>query len=849
MDSLINDLRLHLDEMDSLLIVLEGFLEDTETATEVVKCFSACSSLLLSDESGSDSIAECADRAVLLCKTASPTMMDEAYPLLLECNEFLHEYRRSLEQNESAPDASEISEKLKVASETLGTPSMEAIAELHSYLEEMDAMLIVLEGFSEDVDTAQSVSSSFQDCAKLLATRERKNNEFGSIAFDASAICDAYAGKDIQSVFPLLIECNEILHDYRRSLENKTEMPATKDIVSKLESAKDAVPEATHLDQENISGESAKQEIEVQVEASSKQSDNTELDVNPELLKGFIEECTDHLEDIEAHVLELDDDSGNESSLDAIFRAFHTIKGTATYFGLHGMGSLAHVVEDLLDEVRAGTRPFSGQLGGLILESRDILTHMVEYADETGHDSPCPPEMLQKIKFFAENKVYEEEATTTAGSSETMAADESLEQAIIAPTPESPDQPVVQAASSNKQPNKRSREIVKVEATRLDALVDLVGELVIAQSISAESLNEMDSLPEALDTSLKRLTTITRDLQSLSTSLRMVPIGPVFQRMKRLVRDLMKQTGKTIEFEILGENTEVDKSLVDAIADPLVHLIRNAVDHGIENSEDRPPWKGSAGKLSLTAYQRGSWIYIDLKDDGKGLDKDAILAKAMERGMADPDTSYTEKEIFDFITKAGFSTAAKITDVSGRGVGMDVVVQSINALKGQLDINSTKGEGSTFTLRLPLTMAIIDGVVAQVGEERYIIPAPSIVQTVRKEGLTTSSVAGDEEVLVYRNSTIPLVSLADVFHIESAKSLSDDSLFIVLDDEEYKFALLVDELVGKQQVVIKSLDSILKNSNGVSGSAIMPDGEVGLIIDVQWIGKNIQQRIEDQVTA
>jgi two-component system chemotaxis sensor kinase CheA len=314
----------------------------------------------------------------------------------------------------------------------------------------------------------------------------------------------------------------------------------------------------------------------------------------------------------------------------------------------------------------------------------------------------------------------------------------------------------------------------------------------------------------------------------------MVPVKPTFQKMARLVRDLAKKSGKKVEFVMSGEDTELDKTVVDNIGDPLIHMIRNSVDHGIEENPRKrlEAGKDEVGHVHLRAYHKGGNIYIEVQDDGRGLDRAAILAKAIERGLIREGENVSDREIYNQIFHPGFSTAKRITDVSGRGVGMDVVKRSIEGLRGQVDIMSEPGMGTIFTIRLPLTLAIIDGMVIRVGKDRYIVPTLSVVQSIRPDAGNLSSVLNRGAMLSVQDRLIPLFQVARLFDIEGAVEDPLTGTVVVVEDNGKQTGLLVDELLGQQQIVIKPLGDLLQGTPGLSGGAIMPDGKVGLILDV-----------------
>ena len=378
---------------------------------------------------------------------------------------------------------------------------------------------------------------------------------------------------------------------------------------------------------------------------------------------------------------------------------------------------------------------------------------------------------------------------------------------------------------------------VKVTTSRLDGMINMVGELVIAQSMVSQNVAEHSTKDERLSKNLSHLTKITRDLQELSMSMRMVPVQGVFQKMARLVRDLGRKAKKQIEFEIVGAETEIDRNIVEAIADPLVHMVRNSADHGIELPSERTEnGKPAAGTIKLSAFHQAGNIVIEITDDGRGLNKEKIREKAITNGLLKEGQEIPDNELFQLIFHAGFSTAEKITDISGRGVGMDVVKKNIEAIRGRIDIASQEGKGSTFTISLPLTLAVIDGQIVTVGDEQYVIPTISIEESLRPTDGQIHTVQGDSgEMMLIRGALLPLVRLHRLFSIEPQHTDPYESIIVVVEDGGQRCCLMVDKLLGQQQVVIKSLGEYFTDVNGVSGGAIMGDGNINLILDVPGV--------------
>ncbi len=392
---------------------------------------------------------------------------------------------------------------------------------------------------------------------------------------------------------------------------------------------------------------------------------------------------------------------------------------------------------------------------------------------------------------------------------------------------------IAHALRSQKKPLSL-KEQIKVDHERLDSLVDRIGELVIAVSMVSQNARSNEGLPADLARHIGHLEKITRELQEMGTSLRMVTIRPTFQKMALLVRDLAKKAGKSVSFEMSGEDTELDKNIVDKIGDPLTHLIRNAVDHGLEGSDEdrKKSGKSESGRITLRAFHKGGNIWIEVEDDGRGFNRNAIIAKAIERGLIRDGDGLSDQEVWSLTLKPGFSTAEKVTEVSGRGVGLDVVIRNVDSLRGHVEIQSEEGKGSICRIRLPLTLAIIDGMVVRAGSERYIIPSLSIIRSVKPEPGAVSKVLDRGELLTMQGALIPIFRLGTLFNIDGFERNPDNAVVVVVENGGKQAGLMTDELLGKQQTVIKPLGDNLNGLPGIAGGAIMPDGQVGLILDV-----------------
>ncbi|MDR4498675.1 MAG: chemotaxis protein CheW [Candidatus Scalindua sp.] len=391
-------------------------------------------------------------------------------------------------------------------------------------------------------------------------------------------------------------------------------------------------------------------------------------------------------------------------------------------------------------------------------------------------------------------------------------------------------------ALNARQALKGQSRTVKVDTNKLDNLFDLVGELVIANTLISGDMKSIGNKGNGASKNLSHLSKITKDIQDQVMSMRMVSLKQTFQKMTRLVRDVAMHANRKVKLIISGEDTELDKNVIEEISDPLVHILRNSVDHGIESPESRIACnKPIEGTVKLSAYHKGGNIIIEIEDDGKGLQRDKILRKAVDKGIIKEQSALSDHQIINLIFSPGLSTAEKVTNISGRGVGMDVVKKNIEKLRGKVEVTSREGKGSTFTIKLPLTLAIIDGIVVNVGNTKYIIPTVNIEESLRPKKEEICTIKNQGEVVNMRGKLFPLVRLHKIYNIETTKTDPWEAIVVVVESEDGKFSILVDELVGQQQVVIKSLGDKFKGIKGISGGAILGDGKVGLILDISGI--------------
>ena len=594
-----------------------------------------------------------------------------------------------------------------------------------------------------------------------------------------------------------------------------------------------------------------------------------------DLLHEFHGESVELLQNIEQGLLVLEENPSDSNTINSIFRAFHTFKGGAGFLHLHALQDLAHDLESLLDAVRQSKLQINSAIINIILAGSDALKH---YTHEIGHqingvnagDPIVVPtaRIIRNVKAILSGEPLPEE--TAANVAKPVAAEvevvvhqntECVSEAVdsapvaesslaVSPSTEtsgtSPEKtlakqvPLVTRPVEGKQVamTESASGFVKLETWKLDALVDLVGELVIAQSMVVQDPDVQTLESRTLARSLRQLSRTTSELQRNAMSLRMVPVRAAFQKMTRLVRDVGVQTGKQVQLILEGEDTELDRNIVEKLGDPLVHMIRNAVDHGIEMPEEREA-KGKArlGTVRLSASHQRGGILIRIQDDGKGLNAEKLLAQGIKRGIVKEGAELSESEIFSLIFEPGFSTAEIVSDLSGRGVGMDVVKRNIESLRGKVEIHSMIGEGSTFNILLPLTLAIIDGMLVGVGGERFIIPTISVRESFRPRPGMVSTIHEKGAIVSVRGKQTPVLPLGKYLGIPTKAATPEEGIMIVVESGDASRAILVDELIGKQEVVIKSLGETFKDQNLLAGGAVLGDGSVGLILDVDTLVK------------
>ncbi len=626
----------------------------------------------------------------------------------------------------------------------------------------------------------------------------------------------------------------------------------------------------------------------------------------------FFDESQEHLDEMEHLLLELNTENPDAEQLNTIFRAAHSVKGGSGIFGFDALGSVTHIMESLLDNVRQGKLVISPPMVDLFLSSVDVLKSILDsYKSNSEIDWPSANKICERLEavthpkevaeandiegfgFFADSASSETEdgfgffsdpvlpSTEDAygffddaepsnkksavnkkskkANPKTKSVDVTTDVAVVASSvanvpvaevkPAVVDIPAKDLAPSSTLKSKAQdsaaaeNSSIRVDVTKVDQLINLVGEIVITQSMLNLIGKSIEGpLGEKFQSVAGELERNTREIQEAVMSIRMLPVSFVFNRFPRVVRDLSTKLGKSIDLIIEGGDTELDKGLTEKLVDPLTHLVRNSIDHGIESVEVRADRnKNPTGTVVLKAAQQGGSIVISISDDGGGLSREKILAKAREKDIPIGDNP-SDSEVWQLIFAPGFSTAAQITDVSGRGVGLDVVKRNVQSLGGRIDIESQEGIGATFTIRLPLTLAIVDGMCVSVGDQTFIIPLVNIVESMQPLEKDIKTLAGDDQLLMVRDQYWPILPLYKAMQLEPDFTEAHKGIAVLIEANKHRFALFVDALVGQQQVVIKSLEQHYKRVQGVAGATIMGDGSVALILDVESLAVNVSQQ-------
>ncbi len=643
-----------------------------------------------------------------------------------------------------------------------------------------------------------------------------------------------------------------VVNDY-----NDESMGSQADIISKhlhdeIESAKDGEePEAVAPDAVAPDAEPAPNQPETQ---ATDTNEFPAMEITDEMRQSFVQEGNELLQSTEQGLLNWGENITNQDSLGDIFRNIHSFKGNCGFFGYSQIEKLSHQMENVLDRAKSGSKLAIENPADQLLAALDILQKTVNNIADGKDDSienldqhvkelqtiiaPLLGDYLVKegvdVKAIdsavaiQKKPVGEILVDQGSASSEQVTSALKKQQDGINKT-----KATAKPVARTKTPAKR--QDIRVELGKLDSLINLIGELVIAENMLIHNPDLKGLELENFNKSGQHMSKLVRELQEMAMTIRMIPVSGLFRRMIRLVHDISVKAGKKVDLVLIGEETEIDKTVIETITDPLVHLLRNSLDHGLETPDERlAAGKDEKGTVTLSARHEEGEVWVTIEDNGRGLNKEKILEKALSNGIIEEGDieSLTDKQINNMIFAPGFSTAEKVTDISGRGVGMDVVKKNLEKIKGKIDIASTPGKGSKIILRIPLTLAIIDGMIVRVGTSTCIVPTLSMLEAYRPDMEKITITPEGDELARVRENFLPVIRLNDILGKEADSKELEDGILIVLEYQDTRFCLFIDEILGQQQTVIKGLSNYIGNVTGVSGCTILGDGGVCLILDV-----------------
>lgn len=584
-------------------------------------------------------------------------------------------------------------------------------------------------------------------------------------------------------------------------------------------------------------------------------------DFELELKQGFLEEASQLLGDTENCFLALEADPSDKPTLEKIFRLAHNLKGSAKAVGFDELGVFTHEFENLLIRLKSAGGSVGRATFNLLLKCNDHLTQFIAALQNDVNARVDSADLIRELQSHDLHAASSESPTvsadaprelslaeqTAAAFAEAQAEQDAMRAAVATlelvseEPPPAPPEAMPVAVKAAPKVSAAAEESIRVSLARVERLLNFVGELVILQTVLRGQTDPTNLL---LRKTVHQMGKVTKEVQELSMSLRMVPLKQTFQKMQRIVRDTAAMLDKKVHLATEGEETELDKTILESLGDPLVHLIRNAVDHGLESSEKRlAAGKSETGTVLLRAFHQSGRLMIEVKDDGGGINPDRLRAKAVEKGILKEGATISDRDAVHLIFHPGFSTKTEVTEVSGRGVGMDVVKTNIEALQGEIQVDTEVGKGTTFRISLPLTLAIIDGMVVRVNNERYAIPLSHVHESVRITEGDMKFATGIGEVFLLRGENLPCYRMA---HLINQKGGEQAQIALVFRGWGDPFAVLVDDIIGQHEIVIKKLGSEIQGLKGYSGSAILGDGRPALILEISEL---VQQKVRRKGVA
>ncbi|HOV46984.1 MAG: chemotaxis protein CheA [Caldisericia bacterium] len=578
-----------------------------------------------------------------------------------------------------------------------------------------------------------------------------------------------------------------------------------------------------------------------------------------QLLAQFVLEASEHLDSAQFRLIDLEYDSKNKEFINTVFRDFHTIKGSSAFLGLSNIEALAHGLEDIFALIRDEKMLISKELIDFIFIGVNILRNLLDIMRTCNFEPENIKNAFEKIaisdflnlskkilssytvkkigEILIESGSLTDDKLKTALKIQTQ-EDKKIGQILVEEKMASSEEVLEAVKMQNHQKEQvRRANFVKVSNEKLNTLIDIVGELVINQSMLKQEIENSKNSSEVSDRTINQLEHITTTIKNLVLSMGMVPIGEIFNKLRIVVRNTASELKKSVFLTIEGEQTELDRNVIEMLYDPLMHILRNCIDHGIESAEERKNCgKNPIGQIKLGAVHKGSAIEIYIEDDGQGIDREKVKAKAIQQKLLDPEMADTvsDKDLYSFLFRPGFSTAEKVTSISGRGVGLDVVKKNIDKIHGRVEIQSESGKFTRFVIKLPLTLAIIEGFVTIVGENKYVFPFNQLEEVlVLDESSISISKERNEAILFHRGMHIPVIFAADIFNEKRKKREDGRIISLILIMDQLRYCIIIDDVVGKQEIVIKNLGDLMSEYHYFSGGTIFGDGSIGFVVDLQ----------------
>lgn len=726
------------------------------------------------------------------------------------------------------------------------------VQESQDMIEQLEPTIIEL-GQDEDPDTINAVFRLFHSMKGSAGFLEF--NHITNVAHSAENLLDMVRSGKLElkpEHVNLLCESCDFSKDALEHVsQNYSDEAMAEQAAEMVEKLKDIMEQKTVADTETAEdiAPSASEE------KPQKEEEDFTLEITDEMVERYIQEAEELLESAEEGLLEWEKDPSNTEALGMIFRNIHSFKGNSGFFGYANLEKLSHNIENVLDIIKNGGNFGVENPYEVLLNAMDALKDSVstlashggkdhiedlEHHIEALQELPAPRlgELLVKQGIVAEDDVKSVLSIQKKPLGEYLvemgkASREDIEKTVQTQKSDKkeikrPEQKAAKAATPAK------RQDIRVDLVKLDNLINLIGEMVIAENMLIHNPDLEGMELENFNKAGQQMTKLVRELQEMAMVIRMIPVSGLFRRMIRLVHDISAKAGKKVELKLFGEGTEVDKTVIETITDPLVHLLRNSMDHGLEPPEERlAAGKSETGTIKLSACHEEGEVWITIEDDGRGLNREKILSKAIQNGLIEGDGSdLPDKYVYNLIFQPGFSTAEKITDISGRGVGMDVVKQNLEKIKGKIDVSSVPGQGSIMKLRIPLTLAIIDGMLVRVGDVHCIVPVLAIKEAFRPEADGITITPDNQELVRVREAFLPVVKLHELLEVEPDSRELVEGILIVLEHQDRYVCLQVDEIMGQQQTVIKGLSEYIGNVHGCSGCTILGNGDICLILDV-----------------